>query len=435
MNREKENEKLAFVLGTYVKWVLFKAQKHGIKRLYFLSRDGYLLWKMGQILCSRFEIAIECRYLCCSRFSLNLPAFCLNEISGMDYLCRGGTDVTLSKILERSGLEEQEKRKVLDTLDASNWCKEKLSKEKLIQVRSQLEECSLFLEFVRAHSKKALQSISGYLKQEGLLDTVPFAIVDSGWSGTTQNTLNRLLEYLGKKELLEGYYFGLYELPSNTKRATYHSYYFSPETHLFRKVFFSNCFFEAVYTAPHGTTIGYQNIEGIYRPLFAKDRRKNQNICKDIGDACILYAAVGISGHMTNFEKEKQRTEWILWNIMSTPSREQARYYGNISFSDDVNGEEEQVLARPMTSSQLNQYHFFPMLYWKIKKEKTWIPESAWYPGSAVLYGKHPARHLCGYTLFQTIRYFLKTRKEKRKRKDERSCTCSYRQKQNSIHL
>lgn len=432
MNREREHQKLAFVLGNYVKWVLFKAQKHGIERLYFLSRDGYLLWKMGQILCRRFKIAIECRYLCCSRYSLNLPAFCLNEISGMDYLCRGGTDVTLSKILDRSGLKEQEKKEVLDKLDASNWCDEKLSKEKLIKVRSQLETCSLFLEFVRRHSKKALQSISGYLMQEGLLETVSFAIVDSGWSGTTQDTLNRLLEYMGRKEHLKGYYFGLYELPSNTKRAAYHSYYFSPETHLFRKVFFSNCFFEAVYTAPHGTTIGYQNIGGIYQPLFAKDRRKKQNVCKDISHACVRYASSCASLHLTNFQKEKRRTERILGKIMSAPSRQQAKYYGNISFSDDVNGEGEQVLARPMTDSQLNHYHFFPMLYRKVKKEKSWIPESAWYPGSAVLYGKHPAWHLYGYTLFQTARYFFKIQKEKRKRRKESSCSCH--QKQNSMH-
>jgi predicted HAD superfamily hydrolase len=44
----------------YVKWLLNDAQKRGIKRLYFLSRDGYILMKIAE---NMEHDGIELRYL------------------------------------------------------------------------------------------------------------------------------------------------------------------------------------------------------------------------------------------------------------------------------------------------------------------------------------------------------------------------------------
>ena len=55
--------------------------------------------------------------------------------------------------------------------------------------------------------------MKGYLEQEGLLDKEKSALVDSGWVGSMQKTLNMVLNKLGREETLTGYYWGLYELP------------------------------------------------------------------------------------------------------------------------------------------------------------------------------------------------------------------------------
>lgn len=60
----------------YVKWVLSDARKRGIERLYFLSRDGYILMKIAE---NMEHEGIVLRYLFLSRRSLYLP-----------YLCGGG---------------------------------------------------------------------------------------------------------------------------------------------------------------------------------------------------------------------------------------------------------------------------------------------------------------------------------------------------------
>lgn len=54
-------------------WLIKEAMKRNIKRLYFLSRDGYFFYRWGSALCRKHRIDIECKYLSCSRFSLNAP--------------------------------------------------------------------------------------------------------------------------------------------------------------------------------------------------------------------------------------------------------------------------------------------------------------------------------------------------------------------------
>ena len=58
---------LSPALHGYILWVLREAAASGKKRLYFLARDGYLMYRTAVILCRELELPLECRYLCCSR--------------------------------------------------------------------------------------------------------------------------------------------------------------------------------------------------------------------------------------------------------------------------------------------------------------------------------------------------------------------------------
>lgn len=100
---------LSPALHGYILWVLREAAASGKKRLYFLARDGYLMYRTAVILCRELELPLECRYLCCSRYSLRLPAYHLDHQGALEYICRGGIDVTMRKILDRAGLTEEEK--------------------------------------------------------------------------------------------------------------------------------------------------------------------------------------------------------------------------------------------------------------------------------------------------------------------------------------
>ena len=66
------------VLMVWASWVLGAAQRDGVRRLYFVSRDAYLLCRAARILAPSFG-DIDCRHLRISRQSTLFPA--ADEIS------------------------------------------------------------------------------------------------------------------------------------------------------------------------------------------------------------------------------------------------------------------------------------------------------------------------------------------------------------------
>ena len=66
---------LAPAVGAFSQWVLGRALKDGVRRLYFLSRDGWHFYHMAQRLCRAWGFPVECRYLYGSRYAWRLPLY------------------------------------------------------------------------------------------------------------------------------------------------------------------------------------------------------------------------------------------------------------------------------------------------------------------------------------------------------------------------
>ena len=131
---------LAPSLCGFVVWVLRRAMEEGRGRLYFVARDGYLMYRLAQILCRTLGLPVKCRYLYCSRYSLRIPAFHLDMEGALDFICRGGIDVTMEKILNRSGIGGKDKRKVLRMLRLPYAGDEVIPYARLKEVRRRLGE-------------------------------------------------------------------------------------------------------------------------------------------------------------------------------------------------------------------------------------------------------------------------------------------------------
>ena len=92
----------------FVKWVLQEALQKGLKRLYFLARDGYPFYVTARHLCQTWKLDIDCRYLSVSRYAMRVPEYHLMGRDCLDRICIGGIDVTFKKIMKvfERGLEE-----------------------------------------------------------------------------------------------------------------------------------------------------------------------------------------------------------------------------------------------------------------------------------------------------------------------------------------
>lgn len=405
-------EILAPALNGFVLWILHKAQRNGIRRLYFLARDGYLMYRCARIYVERFHLPIECRYLCCSRYSLRLPMYHRNMKAALDYICRGGTEVTLDRILDRSGIKEEEKRITLEQLGMTEQRKKPVPYPHLIRIRQMLEDCPFFLKAVEINSGKRLPSLLGYLEQEGLMEEVSVALVDSGWTGSMQKEICQALGILGKKRRLTGYYWGLYELPKGVRREDYHCYYFSPEAGLKKKVYFSNSLFESIFSAPHGMTTGYEKVEGQWRPVYARADEERKKFLEKLEKILLEYVKNQADSmkYIENiyFIRDRRETERSLGRFMGMPELQEAQIFGNQPFSDDIFDTGDQTAAGKMTEEELKENHVWKKV-WKMSGFSSgYVKESPWYEGSAVLYGKRPGYHIFMYHLYKFLLYLKK---------------------------
>ena len=93
------------VLFLYVWHVLEQAERMGLKRLYFLARDGYIMLEIAREIARVCPVSLDLRYLYCSESSLRLP--CLHRMDteeGMALLLQPGRNCSPRKITERCAI-------------------------------------------------------------------------------------------------------------------------------------------------------------------------------------------------------------------------------------------------------------------------------------------------------------------------------------------
>ena len=406
-------------LGAFTEWVLQKALGAGVRRLYFLARDGYFPFQAARILCERRHLPLECRYLSCSRYSVRLPLFHLNREAALAYVCRSGIAVTPDRILRRAGLTQEEREAVWQRLQLPISPDAVLPYAGLPEIRRRLRGCQLFCDYMDRHSRAALPGLAGYMRQEGLLDDVQDALVDSGWVGSMQQTLGQLLRRLGRVRPLSGYYWGLYELPAGAPRRAYHGYAFGPEGPLHRKVYFNNNLFEAVFSAPHGMTVSYRQEGERYVPVYEEIGQGRREWNERLEGLLLPYIRrlaerQGALRAEEALSRDRETVCRLLRVLMCTPTDAEAAAFGVLPFSDDVLERGDRPIAAPLSRRELRAHHPLPKLLSLALSRDGGARESAWFEGSAVLQGGAVRRHLRQYTLYK---YLLHARKQLRYRR------------------
>ena len=425
-------EIFAPLMTAFTVWVLKEAEARGIKRLYFLSRDGYLPYRTAIRLVKSCEFDIECRYLYCSRYSLRVPMYSENVDEALSHVTRGGIDVTFRKILMRSGFRAEDIPK-MQAAFPDFALDEVIPYSGLKKVRARLAGSDAYKDLLKQRSEEAWEPLCAYFRQEGLLEGIgacdrskeksdrvsarygslgkseragtcdenaeKIGIVDSGWTGTTQKSIAEIRRRCGIDDPAEGFYFGLFEIPKGSDPERYHSFYFGPKTKLFNKVFFSNSLFEALVRADHGTVSGYRKVktsgkdgEARYsmEPILEPCRmngiaeKLDQYICKYMNEITdrehpgARKIPAEFDGILT--PELTGRLKKFMWN----PDPDEAEYFGSLPFSDDLLDETEREVAPVFPVRYLKENHFVNRLLTSLGIRKGTVHESAWFEATCV---------------------------------------------------
>ncbi len=398
---------MAPALCAYVAWVLGQAKEKGHKRLYFCARDGWLLLQCAKILCERWHIDIECRYLYVSRYALRLPCYHLDEARACAWICRSALHVTLAVLLERSGIAKVKWPAIVAALRLPFPLDCLLNDRQLETARRAMQGCPLFLRELREVSLAHYQQARAYLRQEGLMAQERFAIVDSGWNGSMALCLSLLLSEGRQRALVEGYYFGLYACDAHLAACSY-PYLFSPHTHSFVKSGFCAALFETFCLAPHGMCRGYRRRQGRMEAILQEPKEGSRSLCEQMQRSVQAQAkqlgeqALGAIDH----DDLARRVRHALLAWMAFPHKTEAQTIGKLPFCDDIVSGQVQPLAMVFTPTQWRHQFLTGRIRRRFSAHAQ--RQSAWVAGSAALCAHgarwYQLRHLLGEYLLGWVR-------------------------------
>jgi len=197
---------IAALFVPFVHWILSDAQRRGIRRLYFLARDGYMLFEIAKILGNQYP-GIGLHYLHGSRRAFYLSGIRDASREEMQWifppvygktprqmLMRINADPgVISRAMESRGLPPDFVDRPLDQSDFPVFL------DLLGEEDSRAELLRL------AEANRSI--VSDYFRQEGLYDEGTCGIVDIGWSRFCQHSINVIL---GTRKVF-GYFFGVFD--------------------------------------------------------------------------------------------------------------------------------------------------------------------------------------------------------------------------------
>jgi len=248
------------LLVGFTLFTLAEARRRGIRRVYYLARDGYLPIAIAQRIIARRGWDIEVRYLYGSRQSLVVPAMAGDLPTLARRVADSMLDQKLGRMLELIGIDEARTGAMLRELGIDperpyQGAEGLAAVERLFAAQAEIIGATL-----AALRRNALD----YLSQEGFLAAGKRIVVDVGWRGSTQVALAALTG-LPADDII-GCYMGLFAdalrpdlHPGNAAGYLFTFGHPRPRYDLAREGY---ALFELFCSAPHATIARYEQQSG-----------------------------------------------------------------------------------------------------------------------------------------------------------------------------
>lgn len=364
------------ILG-YVTWIERRLKEFGIKKVFFLAREGQFIKRAFDIISTD---EYDERYLYVSRRSLTIPAVATIE-SINDFLALHPMYDHLSAKQQIEELDinpDKFKKYTWYSEAAMETCLGNLSRD----VKDAIIEC-MFRE-LQDQAKQELAELCMYLRQNEV--NGKFAIVDLGWNGSMQRAMLQVLESDHVECDMVGFFLAQREGFIRNKN------YINNKGFLFEYGKVSRTeslllnsgtnLLEILFCANHGTTKCYEEKDGMIMPVlcpyeYAEEYSKIK-ICQD---AAIQYVKemyernqLPEPGMETVMFKE-------MYRVLKRPTNEEIKFLGDLTFSD-MKGE-KQYLA---SSTKIFPIQEFVKIFRTVGWKTAFLKRNLHIPNSFALY-------------------------------------------------
>lgn len=331
-----------FLIG-FVLWILKRAKKLDLKRIYFLSRDGQILVAIAQRLIKKLDFDCELLYLYGSRQAWILPSLThLSEETLANIFPMDNVDVDLRSVrllLARFQLQPEDIAPSLLNigLPPSDW-ERNLSVSENQALRDQFLMPGLIQDKVLAQAAESRATMKTYLRQCGALSEDAVGLVDLGMGATLFHALSHVFStegidpphgfYLGLRQGVKDSRFGMPEIYLHDQR---HDLGFLQAEGLVTML-------EAFCSGDHGSVIGYQKVGDRVEPILTE--LKNQRVL-DWGydlvreTICEVADRLLLDAQLINPEANLCAASLAVFNLFWTqPTRQESLALGTFPMED-----------------------------------------------------------------------------------------------------
>ncbi len=350
---------VAPVIVMYTSWIIDRAEKMGIKRLYFLARDGYLMRDIGEKICSERNNGIVCSYFYCSRYALRMAAYGFFDDSAYEKLFLGAFKLSACGMLLRADFSPEERQRVYNDIGFTDDENRILGRGEFSAFTDKVRQSEVFKSIVKEKSDRAYSLMTEYIKQEEMDRQNKIGIIDLGWTGSLQLTLQRILSSMGINSPLVGFYMGMIDKPPAKENSQYNSWLFTEKDNCIKSRFAHNLI-ECLCSAPHGMTMGFKKAEQGIVPVLA-DKENDERYINIIRQKALDFVADNKTEYKEYFKKATLK---ILLYFMYKPDKNTATSLGVYSFCDDVSeGYHRSIVQKGEKKDYSRELIFYKLLH------------------------------------------------------------------------
>ena len=343
-------------------WVMERARALGLKRLFFLSRDGHNLLEAFRRMSSRWGIEIKGTYLYASRRLCNVASIEQLDNAALDFLLTANPALRLRDFFARIGLDPEEYRAALRNYGFPSL-DHVLTTDIGGAFRSEEEHARLRLFFklisgdIESRSLAERTKLLAYLKSQNF-GSPGQAIVDLGWRASLLTSLQTLTRFADPEFCLRGFYFGTWDYAHAALETggIVESLFFHLGQPAARKELISECveLVEFLFTAPHATVIGLAEDAAAdgWKPVYGQSElgARHQTWGTWIRDGALAYVdeMLILQPHPIHGDDLLGYVEVALRRVLERPAKEEAKILGGLPHRDSFgDASTPRLLAKP----------------------------------------------------------------------------------------
>lgn len=325
----------------YIKWLTKQVNEQGIKKVFFLARDGYMMHKIYNMINKSSHVPPS-EYMYASRRAINIPTIqdSLDSFS-MNILCNFIPNLNVEDYLNRVHLKADrhiEKIQRAGFIDKKHIIKTEDDKVKLATLFQSLsaEVCK--------NTAIERDVLVKYLDKIGFTKTEKIAIVDIGWRGTTQHSLEKLMSFMDKSPEIVGYYLGTFSKAKEfvDKGLAMSGYSCNLSLPKWNYDVLNNCveMFEFIFSAPHGSVINFEENNGAIKPVFesanisAKKSQMISELQKGAEDFVRDFTEVEAATIEVDIDAKSALSP--ISRLLNSPTYNEAVYFGNLTHTEYI---------------------------------------------------------------------------------------------------